>query len=86
MHELLPIAVGIIIGAGWALTGSRTVRAALVVLGACGAVLAFTISGEAESSPAFLLWDLFQVAVAAALAGSLTRRLAGAHRERARRQ
>jgi hypothetical protein len=80
MYELLPIAVGISIGAGSAVSASRLVRAALVLAGLAAGTGAFVLSGEAELSPTFLLWDLAQVVIAAVLTSYAVPKVAARYR------
>ena len=67
MYELLAIAVGAGVGGGLALVDSLRASLLLVAAGAAGAIAAFTLSGEAELTPAFLAWDAAQVVLAAVL-------------------
>jgi hypothetical protein len=72
MYEIIAVTLGaavgcLIVSAGWQLW-----HAALG--GASAGALATIVSGEIEVSPAFLLFDASQAAVAAILAGALVRR------------
>jgi len=75
MYEFVAILVGVCVGAGFAVTRSPLTRAALIVAGIAGAIGAFALSGESELSPAFLLWDLTQVMLAAVLAAVVVGRV-----------
>jgi hypothetical protein len=80
MYELLAVAGGVLVGAGWGLGAGRATRAALCGLGVAAAVSAFVLSGEAELSVGFLAWDLLQLILAAVLTRVLVRRLAQGRR------
>lgn len=84
MYELLAIAGGVVVGAGWALGPDRASGAALGALGVTTAVTAFLLSGEAELSIGFLAWDLLQVLLAAVVTRALLRRRVQAGRQEPR--
>jgi hypothetical protein len=77
MQELVPIAIGIVIGAACGLPGGRPARVAAPfvaapMLGAAWSVVA----GEAAEAPLLVVWDAFQALAAALLAATVHSRLA----------
>ena len=68
MHEIFPVATGVVLGLLLAGVRPARLRAALVlVLGAIAGVVVSATLGELASSWLFAVWDTFQVVACAAL-------------------
>ena len=73
MQEVFPVAMGAVIGiAVQSLASSRLRIPLMLVLGVLAGVAASALAGEIEISPAFILIDVGQVVIVAALAMAAT--------------
>jgi hypothetical protein len=78
MQEIVPIAIGIVIGGACGLPDGRLGRTIALFLAAPALGAAWSVvAGEAAETPVLVLWDAFQAVAAALLAAVAATRLAG---------
>ncbi len=81
MQELVPITIGILIGAACGQPEGRPGRTIALFVGAPALGAAWSVvAGEAAEMPVLVLWDAFQAVAAALLAAVARARLARGRR------